>query len=751
MDKNTDQNTNLYKIIYCIYPSGAKHVTNSFAVFKAKDYVGKSFVFKAKNTSFDIGNTYTIKFHIEQDEKYGESNIVDIMYKDIDLESFDGIFLFLRSLTSETIAKRLIDEYKDKIFDILDKKDKTSLKEIKGIGKVTATRIISEYDTLKKDKEAYVAFGNYGFTASEIEKIINHYDSIEKAKDSLSKNLYNAYHVEGISFHRADEIALNNGYAIDSYKRIVSGLTYCFNYALEKYGWSYMSQSQLERIINIEVKINNFSQYTAPVIQYMKEHNMIVQTGLNNYLSLDEIYATEFNICKRLYEISQNKVRRVKTEQVKIALSKLQKRECPPSDEQQFFLEDAINKPLVILTGSAGTGKTFTVSGYIDILKPMTAYGCALSGRAAANLKESLGDVPCTTIHKILLSQQRGGSNNIRARFDSADVIIVDEATMISGELFLSLLNLIGPKQRLVIMGDIKQLPPIGNCQIYHDALLSKTFPVYEFTKPFRQKEGSRIIPFSIAVSNGDKELSKKYITESNDIRLKHYDITDIANYYVEELKEYDVSDVQVCLATNIECEKVNKLIHDKLLQNDMIDKTSKYERVSGTKEAQKTTEFCVGDKIINMHNIYNGLTTTDGAEATCMNGEMGIIKEIIKNDTTGRVTFIIQFLQMKDGDKEYVDIIFEENNIFGIELGYACTCHKLQGSGFGSVIVGLTDHVFVKMYTREWFYTAVTRAKKKVSIFTDVKVYGKAIENCETNIKQTLLEAFLTDDERII
>ena len=151
------------------------------------------------------------------------------------------------------------------------------------------------------------------------------------------------------------------------------------------------------------------------------------------------------------------------------------------------------------------------------------------------------------------------------------------------------------------------------------------------------------------------------------------------------------------------------------------------------------------------MHNIYNGLITTDGNEATCMNGEMGIIKEIIKNDATGRVTFIIQFLQMKDGDKEYVDIIFEENNIFGIELGYACTCHKLQGSGFGSVIVGLTDHVFAKMYTREWFYTAVTRAKRKVSIFTDIKVYGKAIENCETNIKQTLLEAFLTDNERII
>lgn len=512
---------------------------------------------------------------------------------------------------------------------------------------------------------------------------------------------------------------------------MIAGLRYCFIQALDRYGWSYMREKQIYAMVN-ECRIPNFSPYVKSAINYMVEHKCINITGAQKVYSLSKLYNVEADIMRELYRIAAGNIERISDSVLQEHLDNL----TTYNEDQLDFVKKAANSALSVVTGAAGTGKTYSVQGVVSLFKHEVCYGCALSGRAAANLKESLGKVECSTIHRAIPELMGNfGANN--ENFDNAKVIIVDESTMIDGEIFLTLLKHVKTGTRLILMGDIKQLPPIGKCQIFHDILLSEQFTYSNLTKPCRQDADSGILAYSFKVVEGDIEGRYKILDNFSDVSEADYGLDAIENYFFAELENYNsLREVQICMAMRAECAAVNERIHNKLKEKGILKEAElKLKKKSGDE-----LKIQVGDKLINTKNIYKDLYDQNGNNATCMNGEIGIVKKI----EYGIVT--IAFIQ----NDQIVDINFEKSQLENMEYGYACTCHKLQGSGFSSVIVGMGNS-FCGMYTREWFYTAVTRAKKNVKIFTTDTALKHAFYNCETNKKQTFLEAMLNKDERLV
>lgn len=673
-----------------LYPYGVRHVEDEFALLLCTDETGKSVKFKMLSGTVRTGDEYHVTYHTENDSRYGETNVIDSILEYDDLDSTVGIRKFISKITSGDIAKRISDKYGMKIIEVLNKEPdeaKKELKTVKGIGSARAQIIIDKYNEKKSLLAATLALGKYGFTEPQLKLIKNFYKDITKAVCAIQKNIYALTYIDGIKFHDIDKKALDLNYTCNDGRRMIAGLRYCFIQALDRYGWSYMREKQIYAMVN-ECKIPNFSPYVKSAINYMVEHKCINITGAQKVYSLSKLYNVEADIMRELYRIA------------------------------------------------AGTGKTYSVQGVVSLFKHEVCYGCALSGRAAANLKESLGKVECSTIHRAIPELMGNfGANN--ENFDNAKVIIVDESTMIDGEIFLTLLKHVKTGTRLILMGDIKQLPPIGKCQIFHDILLSEQFTYSNLTKPCRQDADSGILAYSFKVVEGDIEGRYKILDNFSDISEADYGLDAIENYFFAELENYNsLREVQICMAMRAECAVVNERIHNKLKEKGILKEAElKLKKKSGDE-----LKIQVGDKLINTKNIYKDLYDQNGNNATCMNGEIGIVKKI----EYGIVT--IAFIQ----NDQIVDINFEKSQLENMEYGYACTCHKLQGSGFSSVIVGMGNS-FCGMYTREWFYTAVTRAKKNVKIFTTDTALKHAFYNCETNKKQTFLEAMLNKDERLV
>lgn len=717
-----------------LYPYGARHVEDEFALLLCTDETGKSVKFKMLSGTVRTGDEYHVTYHTENDSRYGETNVIDSILEYDDLDSTVGIRKFISKITSGDIAKRISDKYGMKIIEVLNKEPdeaKKELKTVKGIRSARTQIIIDKYNEKKSLLAATLALGKYGFTEPQLKLIKNFYKDITKAVCAIQKNIYALTYIDGIKFHDIDKKALDLNYTCNDGRRMIAGLRYCFIQALDRYGWSYMREKQIYAMVN-ECKIPNFSPYVKSAINYMVEHKCINITGAQKVYSLSKLYNVEADIMRELYRIAAGNIERISDSVLQEHLDNL----TTYNEDQLDFVKKAANSALSVVTGAAGTGKTYSVQGVVSLFKHEVCYGCALSGRAAANLKESLGKVECSTIHRAIPELMGNfGANN--ENFDNAKVIIVDESTMIDGEIFLTLLKHVKTGTRLILMGDIKQLPPIGKCQIFHDILLSEQFTYSNLTKPCRQDADSGILAYSFKVVEGDIEGRYKILDNFSDISEADYGLDAIENYFFAELENYNsLREVQICMAMRAECAVVNERIHNKLKEKGILKEAElKLKKKSGDE-----LKIQVGDKLINTKNIYKDLYDQNGNNATCMNGEIGIVKKI----EFGIVT--IAFIQ----NDQIVDINFEKSQLENMEYGYACTCHKLQGSGFSSVIVGMGNS-FCGMYTREWFYTAVTRAKKNVKIFTTDTALKHAFYNCETNKKQTFLEAMLNKDERLV
>ena len=403
----------------------------------------------------------------------------------------------------------------------------------------------------------------------------------------------------------------------------------------------------------------------------------------------------------------------------------------------------------IFITGNCG--KTSTANGICKIFKTHSIIAVALSGKAALRITEVTG-LPASTIHKAL-GWFKGHFIHCKENPLEADIVLIDEATMINGSLFRDLLEAIPTGAKVIIMGDVQQLTPIGSCQVFADMLNSGVVPTVRLTKLHRQALNSGIIPTSIKVTNQEQLFSNTYQGSEiiGDLQDMELNITtekcNLSDYVVEKFKqEYkkfkDINEVQVVSAMktrgDLSCYNLNTKIqevYNPISEDDIFIEIKLSEKKGKTTDTSSVKKYRIkaGDKVINTKNNYT-CTDLDGNVCPVFNGNIGTVTNVTQNGVT------IDFIGIGE-------VWFGRDKFKNLELGYCITTHKSQGSGFKSTIIALDGSSYI-MNTAELLYTAITRAKKYCILVATNSAVRSAISHKEVNNKQTYLKDMLINNE---
>ena len=639
------------------------------------------------------------------------------------------------------LAGRIVKKFKEDTFRIIEEEPER-LAEIKGISERKAQEIASQLEEKKDMRKAMIYLQKYGISTKLAAKIYQYYGM--KVYKVLEENPYQlADNIEGIGFKTADEIASKIGIHTDSDYRIRSGLFYTLQQAVGE-GHVYLPQNILLRRANalLGVDLEDIEKYIMdPCIErktVMKEVYEEIRIYPAHYYYLELNTAKMLNDldidCQMPEDMMEKRLKRVEQKE-KIELDPMQHR----------AVIEAIKHGLLILTGGPGTGKTTTINTMIQFFESegMSILLAAPTGRAAKRMTEATG-YEAQTIHRLLEvsgnpeeENSIGGFLRNRENPLETDVIIIDEMSMVDLNLMHALLSAVIPGTRLILVGDVDQLPSVGPGSVLKDIIRSEKFHVVTLTKIFRQAGESDIVVNAHKINAGEP------VTIDNKSRdfffLKRQDANTIISVVItliqKKLPKYvqaDPNEIQVMTPTRkglLGVERLNVILQQYLNPSDS-QKTEK--EINGRL-------FREGDKVMQIKNNYQlewevstrfGLTVDKGIGV--FNGDMGVIDEI--NEYTE--TVIVEYDEGRKVKYGY-DMTDE------LELAYAITVHKSQGSEYPAVIIPLLPGPKL-LYNRNLLYTAVTRAKKCLTIVGSELTFQEMIENKSEQGRFTSL------DERI-
>lgn len=768
------------------FPKNANSVdSGSFAIFMAKvekvldgDYdkkKNKSIKLKGNVPTLNYGATYKLTCVLEEsNEKYGDTYKILFMNKMIDLGDEYKQKEFLSTILTERQVEELFKTHGDNVISLLDEGNTEELCKVKGITAKKAKRILSIYNDAKDYSDILMELAKLNLTNTFIKKITDYYSNPETAIKVVRENPYKLIEIDGIGFKMADSIALKVG--MDKFDiRRVGG--YMVHYLQEQgeMGRSYVLYDELLKAVydTLGFVPEEIMRRVAKVL--VEQKTLIVSSdaqkiALNKYYKLETKLAKEIiRLAKGLNDNNNNEICDVDNECVSNINMKTKRETYIPTlkfvdveerlaeiergqgfeftEEQKQAILSIMDNNVVVLTGGAGVGKSSTANGIVNLFDNANVVATALSGKASVRLKEATG-LNATTIHRAL-GYGGGGFEYNKNNKMPCDVVVIDEATMVNGSLFLCLLEAIPTGAKVIIMGDVQQLTPIGNCQVFNDLLTCGVIKTVKLTKPHRQALRSGIIPLSIEIANNkpifnNKFTGKQTLGELQDMFLDvHNKDCDLAQLVVEKFKEEmeiykDVMKVQVCvpmrLRGSLSCFNLNNMIQEVYNpKNEFVDNEDciRILMEKGTDEDDRREYVLrVNDKVVNTVNNYNTIST-NGVKTPIYNGNIGCITSI---GSDGIVTIDFEGIG---------EVILDKNESKNLELAYAMTTHKLQGSGFDSVIVAMDGSSFI-MNNAEQLYTAITRAKKRCTLVGDTTAIRKAILTKEVNKKQTFLCDFL-------
>lgn len=755
------------------YPKYSKKVNSGeFAIFSAIvtkrlencDEDLYSVKLKGNTCTLEYGTTYKVFCKLaESHETYGDTYELVYISKCIDISSKDKQKEFLKNVLNENLVDKLFDEYDD-VIKLLEERDVKSLMKIKGIGNQVALKMIDEYEESKDYSAVYMELGQLGLTHTFIKKLVDFYHSPDTVIDIVRNNPYDLVRVDGVGFKKADEVACKVGIGQYDIRRIKGFLLHHLNDQGEA-GKSYLNYQELMKALYDTLGFVPEEVVNATAKSMIDNEDVVVLEN-GSKIALKRFYDLEKNIMGELLRLQIGRIKVIESDFDEFE-SELHKDYIPKSfnignwetiiqrveenqgfsftDEQKSAIKLSLDNHVMALTGLAGAGKTSTANGICSLYDNYNILACALSGKASVRITEATG-LPASTIHRAL-GYQNGVFLFNKENKLAVDIVLIDEATMINGTLFLSLLEAIPTGAKVIIMGDVQQLTPIGNCQVFADILDSNVLPVVKLTKPHRQALMSGIIPTSIKVANQEQIFGNSF--EGNEIlgELKdmELDITSskesmsdtILNHFQTEMNKYsDIMEVQVCvpmrLKGELSCYNLNTKIQN--IYNPKFNDSKEIEILLEKKnEDTKKYLIRVGDKVLNTKNNYK-CVNVDGETTPVFNGNIGIVKEIADD---GYCT--IDFVGIGE-------VLFSKSDSKNLELAYACTVHKMQGSGFTSTIVGMDTGSYI-MNNSELLYTAITRAKKYCVLVGNNYAISKAIQTKEVKTKQTFLRDMLLEN----
>lgn len=624
----------------------------------------------------------------------------------------------------EATAKKLLAHFGCDVLDIM-LREPPRLAEIKGISAEKAKSIGVAFAELQSMQNIVMFLQQYGISANMAVKVHNVLGA--NSVDMIKKNPYILSDmVDGISFKSADNIAFNMGLPKNSIIRIKAGIKNILHTAAYTSGHVYLPKTTLIEHAVYTLKVDE-NEVDAAISELLAAKEIFLDNVENtDVYYLYEYYEAEYYIARRLIALSQNTQKFTMTEtQAEKAIDALEKKtDLHLAYEQRNAVVTALSTGCMVLTGGPGTGKTTTINTIIRLLEDLklSIALAAPTGRAAKRMSEVTG-CEAKTIHRLLCTQRSSEGYNIFTHNEenplTADVIILDEMSMIDISLMASFLKAVKQGARVIFSGDADQLPSVGPGNIIHDIIESGTIPVIKLNKIFRQAEESLIIVNAHKINRGEMpDLSVR----SNDfffLRRKNAQESafTVMDLFLNRLpKSYDVnpiSSIQVLSPTKKGL--AGTIALNKLLQSHF----NPYDERRPQHIYGKTI-FRTGDKVMQTKNNYDIVYTRKNGEdgMGIFNGDMGIIQSISARDKCMTILF--------DEDKT---VEYPFTNLDELDLAYAITVHKSQGSEFPIVVMPVCSFAPMLM-SRNLFYTAVTRARDMVVLVGSEKTVMNMTQN---------------------
>lgn len=696
----------------------------------ANIYIGKKIVINGELPQLKIDGDYqfTVKSYI--DNKYGLSfKVTNIKYETELKTEYDARKYFENKFKTAPVQYSKLVESGVNMLDLLKNNDVEKLSSIIG-NKTKAEKVLNEYKNNKDQANIISGLSKYNLSNNAIKKLIDKYGNSEKAIQEINSDVYNLMEIDGYGFKKADECFLKGGGNPLSPKRIKAYImSYLHEEAENGNSWikSNVFTHQMYTIFGESLD----RQVFGDVLKELESNKKVYYDRENKRIALMSMYKLECRIANEFKRIMNNKLIKHEENWEEIIENVQIAQGWDFTDEQLNGIEMAMNNSLVLITGLAGSGKSSVVKGLTSVYPSnINLVQCALSGCASQRIKQASGN-EANTIHKTLgIDFATGGFLHNKDNPLDADIVILDEASMVSGSLFYSLLCAIGDNTKLVILGDYGQLESIGNCNVFFDLIKSK-IPVVKLTKIHRQAQASAIISKSIGIRNKQQLFDKDFrgrvvLGELQDLELNIDAKDKLQSYavrqYVHYAKKLGVENVMGVTAMRergqLSCYELNNIIQGILIEDKTVSTTRKLSK-------DKEYKFYIGDLVINTKNDYKAMDIL-GNQTAIFNGNTGIVKSIENG------TMIVSFFNIGD-------IVLEKDDINNLELSYFITTHKFQGEQRHTVIVAL-DYSAYTMLCNELLYTAITRAMKYCVLVGENLAIRKAISTSKTSVKNTFL-----------
>lgn len=668
-----------------------------------------------------IGQLLEIEGEWVKHPKFGQQ-FKATTYKTVAPTEISGIEKFLASGAINGIgpamAKKIVAEFGEKTLEIIAKSPNELLK-VPGIGKKTAEKISTSYLEQSELTEIMVWLENHGISNTYAGKIFAKYGSF--AIDIIEKDIYSLFQdIEGIGFLTADKLAFNLGIQREDKRRIISGIDYALMQLCNNGHCCIPEMALVDKTAKI-LQVNNQIIFTI-----LKER--IDNGSLNTEVVGGEtliyppyLYYAEKKVATRLLQLQQA-TEPLSEDNLSLFIKVWEKdNQIQLAQKQKEAIKACLHHGVLVLTGGPGTGKTTVIKGILSILKAqgLKIRLAAPTGRAAKRLSETTGQ-KALTIHRLLEANNLAQDDNLQLGFSKdiddqldADVIILDEVSMVDIVLMHHFLNAVPDGCRIILVGDTDQLPAVGPGSVLKDIIRSQKIPAIRLDEIFRQAQTSMIIQNAHIINAGRlPDLRKQYsdfvfyeLNDDTSITQKILDLCtkDLPHEGFDVLKDVQILSPMHRFLCGVE--NLNLMLQEQLNPKKNQDEL-KY----------SSQTFRVGDKVMHIRNNY---------QKNVFNGDIGFIQDINNEKLT----------------VDYFDhiVTYEKNELNELTLAYASSVHKSQGSEYKVVIIPLSTSHYI-MLQRNLLYTAITRAKQKVIIIGSKKALMTAIQSNRTQKRYTLL-----------
>lgn len=641
---------------------------------------------------------YGIQYHANEYEKKiadGKDGIVKYLSSDI----FYGV--------GPKLAEKIYDEFGDDCLDLIEK-DMTILSKVG----VKPRKQKDIHDALSQNqgiKQILVGLYDYGFSAKLSMTIYNKY--FNRSLDMIKENPYQLIEdFDGITFRRADEIASKLSFEPNNPHR-VEALCYEIAYQHSLNGDTYILESQLIEQLLKNINISSYLIDEDEALSIIINNERLI--SIDNQVMIQDLHEAEVGIAENLnrFDVKTDKRKDYK-ESIEYAEGFLN---IDYSDKQKEAIETTLTNPVTIITGGPGTGKTTVVNGVITAFRHMyEVYDekkialVAPTGRAAKRMNETTG-IPAKTIHSFLGYDFDGNFIYNAENMLAPKLIVIDESSMIDTRLMYNLLKTLKSNVRIVIVGDVDQLPSVGPGQVLNDLISSDCIPTVRLDFIYRQSEDSKLVTLAHSVRNNEYN-EELFGGDVSFIECATKDIPNIINQVIQRAsdKEYGMDNIQVLAPMYKGVAGIDRINVE--LQNTLNPIGNFYDHYGRI--------FRVNDKVLQLQNQP---------------------KDNIMNGDVGKVVGVGEKIVVDFDDNE---VTYNKGELNNLRHAYCISIHKSQGNEYPMVILPISRSYNI-MLKRKLIYTAITRAKKHLVILGEKEAFKYGVERVELD-RNTLLKTHM-------